>query len=206
MDEVEELADHWWWRPGWSEGRRFYTWHLTFSDAPEVHRLADTYRAALAPVAGLDLVPDKWLHLTMQGVGFVDELAAGDVDAIVQGARERLAYIESFSLEFGCPQITDEAIRWDLDGGGPSRVRDAIRAAIGDVWADIPEDAADFGAHVSIAYSHANGPAEPVRAALEAVRAPAAHARIAHADLIRLGRDHRMYEWTTYASVGLSGA
>jgi hypothetical protein len=37
---VAEMADHWWWRPGWRPGRRMYTWHVTFGEAPEVQALA----------------------------------------------------------------------------------------------------------------------------------------------------------------------
>ncbi|HEX6074570.1 MAG TPA: hypothetical protein VFZ32_04810 [Micromonosporaceae bacterium] len=72
-DTVEGLRNHWWWRPGWREGRHFYACHLTFDNAPDLHRLADRYQQALRPFAGLDLIPRRWLHLTMQGIGFTDE-------------------------------------------------------------------------------------------------------------------------------------
>ncbi|MDT5026262.1 MAG: hypothetical protein QOE61_2688, partial [Micromonosporaceae bacterium] len=35
-EHTDDLRDHWYWRPGWSVGRRFYTWHLTFADQPDV--------------------------------------------------------------------------------------------------------------------------------------------------------------------------
>jgi len=38
-ESAEQMIDHWWWRPGWSVGRKFYTWHLTFADQPQAHRL-----------------------------------------------------------------------------------------------------------------------------------------------------------------------
>ncbi|WP_205314944.1 2'-5' RNA ligase family protein [Nonomuraea lactucae] len=204
MGDDHRMADHWWWRPGWEQGRRFYTWHLTFEDAPEVHRLAQAYRDGLADVPGLDLVPDQWLHLTTQGLGFVGEVDEADMHAIVQAATKRLAGIAPFELTLDRPRITPEAIRWEAaPAEPPSAVRDAIRAAIGDVWATVPEPADGFAAHVTIAYSNAGGPAGPALAALDAVEAAPAVAPVRSAELIVLGRDRRMYEWDSFATVPL---
>ena len=71
-------------------------------------------------VPGLDLVPDRWLHLTMQGLGFVGETDEGDVDAIVAAAASRVARIKPFTLELHRPTVTPEAIRWDPDSTGPA--------------------------------------------------------------------------------------
>lgn len=204
MTDLQSMADHWWWRPGWSEGRRFLTWHLTFDGAPEVHRLAAAYRQRLAAVTGLDLVPDRWLHLTMQGLGFLDEVAQDDVDAIVAVARARLALVPAFDVAIDRPAITPEAIRWEAEPCAPAAaVRDAIRMAIGSVWAEVPEQQAGFAAHVSIAYSNSDGPAAPAYAAVAAEPSAPARARISSAELILLGRDNQMYEWETVASVPL---
>lgn len=200
---ADQLADHWWWRPGWRQGRRFYTWHLTFQRAAAVHELAAAYRTALGPVPGLDLVPDQWLHLTMQGLGFTDQIPDRDVDAIAAASGKRLATLEPFDLTLHRPTVTPEAIRWDPDSTGPAAVRDAIRAAIGEVWPHVPEPADGFTAHVTIAYSNTRAPAAPVQAALDRVQAPPVTARIQTADLIVLNRDNRMYEWETSASVPL---
>jgi hypothetical protein len=82
------ITDHWWWRPG----RRRYAWHVTFADIPSVGRLAARARARarLAGLPGLDLVPARWLHLTMQDVGFTDEVPDADLAAIVAAARRYL--------------------------------------------------------------------------------------------------------------------
>ncbi|MEU0518173.1 2'-5' RNA ligase family protein [Streptosporangium sp. NPDC006007] len=205
MSNEQRMADHWWWRPGWREGRRFYTWHLTFGDAPDVHRIAQQYRKGLSSLAGLDLVPNQWLHLTMQGLGFVDEVTEEDARVIAEAAATRLAKIPAFALELNRPQITSEAIRWEAaPAAPPAAVRAAIRAAIGDVWSHVPEKAEGFAPHVTIAYSNAKGPMEPISAALDAVEATPATARIRSAELIVLGRDRRMYEWETFATAPLA--
>lgn len=202
--EPEHMRDHWWWRPGWSEGRSFYTWHLTFESAPEVHRLAAEYRAALAPVGGLDLIPDRWLHLTMQGIGFVGEVDQAAVTEIAMAARERLAAVSAFDVELSRPVVDPEAILVPVQPDAPVRaVRDAIRAAIGEVLGEVPEKADGFRPHVSVGYSHATGPLAPYEAAIEAAQVAPATARITHADLIVINRDHRMYEWENFAQVPL---
>lgn len=203
--DTQHMINHWWWRPGWSLGRRFYTWHLTFAEKLDVHRLASIYRDALSALPGLVLVPDEWLHLTMQGVGFLDEVPQASVEAIKTAAYERLADVAPFDLVFGRARVGPEGVYWALDSDGPAAVRTAIRAAIGDVLDEVPEPENGFMAHVSIAYSSSSGPMAPVRAAVTTVNAPAAIARITAAQLIVLHRDNRMYEWTTSASVPLGG-
>lgn len=197
------MADHWWWRLGWKPGSRFFTWHLTFQNLPQVHSLASRYRAALTSVSGLDLVPDRWLHLTMQGLGFVDEVTEKNACAIAEAAMVRLAAVPAFDLELGRPTITPEAIRWEPDSSGPDTVRHAIRAAISDVWPEVPEAADGFSANETIACSNSNGPVDPVSDALTTIPSSPTIARITHADLIILNRDHFMYEWTTFAAISL---
>jgi len=84
----ERMRDHWWWRPGWRAGRRLYTWHLTFEGHHDLHRLVGTYQDCL-DVPELDLVPLEGLHLTMQGVGFTDQLSQQQVRQIVVAAERR---------------------------------------------------------------------------------------------------------------------
>jgi len=204
MSTQEFMADHWWWRPGWSVGRRFYTWHLTFDGQPDVQRLVGAYRDALAGLPGLDLIPDRWLHLTMQGIGFVDEVEERDVAAIVDAARVRLASVPAFEAQFGAPAVTPEAVECFAEPTEPvAAVRSAIRAAIGDVLLEVPEAADGFRPHVSVAYSSSDGPAAPIRNTIAALQIPPATARITSAELIVLHRDRRMYEWQPFAQVPL---
>ncbi|MFF4602720.1 2'-5' RNA ligase family protein [Streptomyces sp. NPDC001339] len=198
------MANHWWWRPGWQQGSRFLTFHFTFQDAADVHRLAADYRLALADVNGLDLVPDSWLHLTTQGLGFASEVRKTDVQAILDAAGERLSTIPAFDLTLDCPEITPEAVRWEATPSAPpTEVRSALREAIGTVWSDVPEDDG-FAPHVSIAYSNDTGPAAPVQAALDAVDSKPSTAHVRSVELILLNRDQHMYQWETYARLPLA--
>ncbi|MFB7329936.1 2'-5' RNA ligase family protein [Streptomyces sp. NPDC056190] len=199
------MRNHWWWRPGWSVGRRFYTWHMTFDGQEDVQRLAAEYRKTLAPVGDvLTLIPNRWLHLTMQGIGFVGEVKEQDVHAIVDAARPRLAAIPAFEARIGPAVVDPEAILLPVQPDDAVRaVRHAIREAIGDVLGDVPEKAAGFRPHVSEAYSAEDGPADPIAQALDGVRVAPVQARISNADLIVIHRDNQMYEWEPFATVPL---
>ncbi|WP_326811615.1 2'-5' RNA ligase family protein [Streptomyces scopuliridis] len=198
------MRNHWWWRPGWNVGRRFYTWHLTFGGQKDVHRFAEQYRTALAGAEGLDLVPDQWLHLTMQGIGFIDEVNQADVDAIVEASRARLAAVPAFDITLSAPILDPEAVLVPVQPEQPVRaVRDAIRAAIGDVLPEVPEEAEGFRPHVSVGYSRSEDRADAIGQALDAADVQPAAARIESAELIVIHRDNRMYEWEPYARVEL---
>ncbi|MEU9190290.1 2'-5' RNA ligase family protein [Streptomyces sp. NPDC048484] len=203
--QPETMRNHWWWRPGWSVGRRFYTWHLTFESQDDVHRLAAEYRSALAPLGDiLTPIPDRWLHLTMQGIGFVGETKEQDIHAIVDAAHARLATIPAFDLQIGPEVLDPEAVLLQVHPDGPVRaVRNAIRDAIGDVLDEVPEEAEGFTPHISVAYSAGNGTAEPIAQVLADRNLTPAQARISSAELIVIHRDNQMYEWESFAKVPL---
>jgi 2'-5' RNA ligase len=181
-----------------------YTWHVTFADVPAVQELAASAQARLADLDGIDLVPGRWLHLTTQGVGFTDEITDADLAAITGGASARLAAIAPVPVTIGPARVASEGILcWVAPDGALTPMRDAIRAAIADVWGPqrVPDGPA-WAPHVSIAYSNAGGTADAFEAALDGVDAVAAMT-VDAVKLIRLGRDQHTYKWETLASVQL---
>jgi 2'-5' RNA ligase len=202
------MRNHWWWRPGWKTGRSFYTWHVTFADQPGAQRLVADYAPALAELPTLDPVPARWLHLTLQGLGFTDEIDRSDVDRIVAAAGKRCAELEPFTITIGPAHVDPETVQMPARPLEPlAELRLAIRAAVGDVWGpdDVPEPEDGFRAHVSLGYSNADGPAEPVAEALHAHDEHTTEVTVSSVTLIDLNRDHEAYEWTDVASVELSG-
>ena len=196
---ADEVRDHWWWRPGWRVGRRFYTWHLTFDRQDELHALVAAYQSELAELPGLDLIPREWLHLTMQGVGFTDEVSDQDGRAIADAARRRLAQLPPARLTFNRAVVRPEAIALPPEPVDAVRaIRSTIREAIADVWgADrVPEPTEGFHPHVSMAYINTAGLSAPIVAALDRVTVAPVSVMVAEASLIVLGRDSRVYQWT----------
>lgn len=203
---ADSMRNHWWWRPGWRVGRRFYTWHLTFAEQHDLHRLVDHYQSKLARIPGLDPVPRRCLHLTMQAIGFVDETNTDDVTAIIEQARGYLASIPQPELTFQRCVVRHEAVALPpAPIAAVTRIRDGIRRGIADVWGEdhVPERAEGYQPHVSLAYSSAEGSATPVVDAVDQADVRPATASISHASLIELNRDQRMYQWRTVDTVAL---
>jgi 2'-5' RNA ligase len=201
---VTTVTDHWWWRPGWRPGRRQYTWHVTFTALPAVRRLAAEVQDRLAGLPGLDLVPARWLHLTVQAIGFTDEVPGADLAAIVAAARRHLADAPAPRVRIGPAHVAAEGILLDVAPvDGLTRVRDGLRAAIAETWsaAAVPDPAA-WVPHISVAYSRATGPAGPCERALPG-RHAAVDVVIPAVQLIVLGRDGYGYEWVDHATVPL---
>jgi hypothetical protein len=82
-DSTDTMRNHWWWRPGWRPGRSFYTWHITFSQNPRLADFSSRHKQIIDKFKTLDQVPSSGLHITLQGIGFVDEVARADIDHIV---------------------------------------------------------------------------------------------------------------------------
>lgn len=203
----DHMRNHWWWRPGWQVGKRMYTWHVTFDNQPQLHELVSAYQSALSPLPGLDLIPMRWLHLTMQGIGFTDEIERQEAVDIADSARERLAKQRPVLITVGPAVVDPEAIMFEVaPADALSPVRSAIRDAIADVRgaAKLPESD-EWTPHISLAYSNNDGLAAPYVSAVESVEIPPATLTISSAHLIELNRDTRLYQWETKAEVPFSG-
>jgi hypothetical protein len=182
-----------------------YTWHITFDQLPSIPDLAARAQARLTGLPGLDLVPGRWLHLTTQGVGFTDTVTDADIATIIAAARNRLAPVEPPAVTVGPARVASEGIAFPvLPAGALTPLRTALRSAIADVWSpDTVPEAADWSPHVSVAYSRVSGPDDAYEAALHG-EADTEEVTIRSAQLIVLGRDNHMYEWTTMADVPLT--
>jgi 2'-5' RNA ligase len=198
-----ELRDHWWWRPGWHVGTRFYAWHITFDDAPELHRFTAFWQDRLRAFDYLDLIPHRWLHLTMQGVGMVQDTPDETRGGIVAAVRKRLFELAPVRVTFHRPVVRAEAIAMPPN---PSSAVDVIRRAIRTGIADVIGTTAvlerpdGFQPHVSLAYVNQDHPAADVIDTIERTAGPdAMPVDVTKAWLIEMHRDNRMYEWRTIA-------
>jgi 2'-5' RNA ligase len=199
------MTDHWWWRPGWRVGTRFYAWHITQDDQPGVHDLAQRYRTAVSTIETLDPIPDEWLHMTMQGVGHVEDINIAALDFLTLRVADRLRALAPITTSYQRADITSEAVvLTPADPEAFAEVRRAIRAGITDALGECPESEDGFRAHVSVAYGNADADAAPIREALDRA-APAApsSATYTKVSLIRMHRDQRMYEWDVIREVPL---
>ena len=202
----DHMADHWRWRSGWRPGRRKYTWYFTFGGHQEVRDLAAGYQARLAALPGLDPIPARWLHLTVQGVGFTDEVSDEDVTALLAASAGRLKDFAAQRVTLGPALVAPEAILLEvMPTDGLAAIRHELREAIADVLGPARlAGTAEWMPHVSVAYSHGTAPMAPYLAAV--ADGGTAETVLSTVELMVLGRDHRLYEWTTRGKAQLTGA
>jgi 2'-5' RNA ligase len=210
VQHVDDGRNHWWWRPGWQVGRHFYACHLTPADQPELRRLVDAYQAALRDVLTVDLIPARWLHLTMQGIGFTDEISRQEVERVALSLRERLRTAVPPTVTFHWPTVAHEAVYLLAQPSEPlKRLRlaayDAIAAELDPGKFRESRSAVDqYYPHVSVAYINTDGPTKPIVDAisdLDPATLQPATITFTQAPLLVFNRDNQMYEWTLAESI-----
>lgn len=197
-----EVRNHWWWRPGWRTGRHFYACHLTLENQPQLRELVRQYQDAMAHLPGLDLIPAQWLHITMQGIGFTDEISTADLAAVTQRLGDKLRSLKPPVTTFHRATIGTDAVMLRADPPEPlyqlrMAMYDAISAVLGpDKFSEPRPQPGQFRPHVSAAYVNSDGPTQPIADAISKIDPPPATATFDTASLLVFHRDHRMYEWT----------
>lgn len=210
FEHTDELRRHWWWRPGWRQGRHVYACHFTFRDQPAVQQLAGTCRRALAAVPGLEPIPAQWLHLTMQEVAFTDEVSPEQLDSFMAAAARELAAVPLPQVTLHPPVVVAEAVLLPVTPSGPvDAVRTAIRSAVADALPRArPTVIERYRPHVSVAYSNLDQPAGPVHRALADLEVESVSITLPAVGLLEYHRDDRMYVWdsNTPLTIGAGNA
>jgi 2'-5' RNA ligase len=205
-ENAAKVQNHWWWRPGWQEGRHIYACHFILDDQPRLRALVAEYQEATRTLPMLDPIPARWLHLTTQRIGFVDEVGPEEIEAVHQGIADELQRLKQPTVTFERPRVTPEAIVLMARPAEPlyevrRRIHRAVAAVLGDDRAAPLPEPEDFMPHVSTSYVNADSSAAPITAALEDVEAEPVTVTFAKADLLEFHRDQRMYEWTSATPV-----
>lgn len=208
FQQLTHLTNHWQ-RPGWTDGRTSYHWLLALDNEPELAAMARQCQASLSDLPILDFVPPDTLHLTLQKVGFTDEVCGAQLRTVADTTAQRCADLASFVLHIGWLAGSDGAIRFTaLPVETVVRVRQAVLETLIDVCSpatDQPAGSTAFWPHVSIAYFNRPTPATP--AIIERVgqlrSLPPAKVHVQALDLVELRRDDRVYRWELIARAEL---
>jgi 2'-5' RNA ligase len=203
VPDATELRDHWWWRPGWAPGARHLQWHLTFEGERGLQSLAAEVQRCLAPFPSLEPVPAPWLHLTLAGLGNVQDICDDRVREVINAAHARLADLLVIDLTFSHVVVFAESVVLVPDASDAlATLRSALVGSASSVLGTPDVDQA-FAPHVSVAY--ANGPASgaAVMAALHDVRSGPVTPVHPSLSLVELERDEREYRWRVVHAVPL---
>ncbi|HEY3734232.1 MAG TPA: 2'-5' RNA ligase family protein [Streptosporangiaceae bacterium] len=160
--------------------------------------LAMDCQGKMANLPGLDLIPREWLHLTVQGIGFTDEIPAADLGALTSASRKRLAALEPVTVALGPVFVHDEAVVLPAKPATAlTPVRDHLREAVASVLGPgRVRDGDGWVPHVSVAYSDGTGSATRIIEALRPRFAPRT-VTITELTLISQERAGHCYRWET---------
>lgn len=203
IESVGALNDHWWWRPGWKAGRHFYACHVAIEGHEEIQGLVEVYQRSLAGLEGLDCIPAPWLHMSMQGIGFVDEVDPALLAQVMTAIQGSLASMAPVPVTFGEVVVRGEAVYLPATPSEPIRnVKAAVRAAISGVLGPelaegLRDDLAKYRPHISVAYSNRSQPAGPIVERLASVQVEPVRFDLHEVSILEFHRDHRMYEWVS---------
>jgi 2'-5' RNA ligase len=201
----QTMADHWWPRPGRRPGRELYHWHMLFHDQPAVRELAAEAQRKLAGLPGLDPVPPRWLHLTTLVVGFADEVPGASLEVMIASARRALAGVAPVPVTLGRVVYHPEAVVLAVEPPGAlDPVLSAVASAARAAGCDGRTATDPWLPHVTVAYSHAAGPAAPVIAALGRWL-PRTEVTVRSVSLVAQTQAGRSWQWRGVAEVPFTG-
>jgi 2'-5' RNA ligase len=200
----DTLDHHWGWRPEWTEDRPCLYWYLVFDPADVARAISSPLLATIRDTSWLEPIPLRWMHLTLCEVGFVDEVADGQVDEAVRSLTRRPPSLDVPALTLGPPAGMESAV---VLGAGPrqqlQRLQDRLcshtKDALG-LTTDHPVEE-DFQPHVSLGYVNRSvtaGEVQDVTAGYGDFRAVLPISGLILAEVTR-NRTH--YAWRVQAAV-----
>jgi 2'-5' RNA ligase len=202
--ELTHTRDHWQWRKGWRPGRQSYWFFVCLDDEPTVADLAERYLAELDE-PGLDPTAPERLHISVQQVGFDDEVSEHEASQVLHAARKLT--VAPLALLLGSVDPNPESVNLRVAPWEPIRsLRRQLReATAGVIGSDrLPGTDDHFWPHVSIGYTNTELPTGPLLRRLEELshRAPVS-VLVRRIDLVLLNRDDRAWTWSTIGTVPL---
>lgn len=205
------LRSHWEELEDWPPGRALYACYVTLADQAALQDVCREYRRDLEELSTLDLILPSWLHLTVQGVRFVDELDSTRMTQVASRLERWLHDAAPFTVRAERPVVGTDAVFLPIRPAAPlAALRDSIRTSLlSDSAAEplytLPGQADSFDPHVSIAYANAPTSADEVEQALHRCAAGPVEMTIREVSMIRLHRAERTYRWSHEHPIALHG-
>ncbi len=160
------------WREDWGRDRRYLVFLVEVGAQPEVVAWAQKVQDAIVGPA-VPAIQARWLHLTLQSVGFADEIPTISLDSLVDEARAALEDCAAFDARVcGAGSFADAAILeiepWNELRALFDRLHEGVSAlAPLREGLDLSASEGGFAPHISLAYYTAQVPAGPIAEALE---------------------------------------
>lgn len=181
-----------------------WTFHLTLEKASAFHAQVDRIHEGLRDVPEVDPVPREGLHLTMNGVGFTDEVSAEQAHRVADAVLDAAVHLPVAPLVLEEFFVGEEAAGFAVRAEPwLEELSDIQRRAVESVLGDSKWGA--FRPHISITYSRGEmdmgelveriAPRLPADDALQIERPVLT--------LMELHRDDEVYTWTAHRQMVL---
>ncbi|MEO7269842.1 MAG: 2'-5' RNA ligase family protein [Knoellia sp.] len=206
------MRDHWAREPEWPQERRLWALYVTCGTIEPFVDYAQTFQRQLSDLPGLDLVEPRWLHMTVLGVGFVDEVEPVAMARLVDRAVRLVASEAPVDMVAEAPRARVDAVWMSVDTApslGPlrDRLHTAVVECLGREPHALPAPSGGFRPHISIAYSRAGAPNNAeVDEHLAAVDVPPIGFRVNHLSLLPLRRQAPRWFWDEERRLPFQGA
>jgi 2'-5' RNA ligase len=195
------LCSHWTDMPEWYPGRRLWAFYLTFENQPALHARVQHDQHALQGIPGLDLIQLSRIHLSLQGIAFVDEIDPEKMAQLAAVVQHGISTQELPAL-FASPAAPDfDAICLPVFpveelGTLKKLIRDAAAEILGEEKLyKLPESPGGFMPHISIAYANASVSADDLALGLRRMDTGVTPMDVRELSLVALRREARSWFW-----------
>lgn len=199
------LSRHWDWRPDWSADDRVWWWYGTFEHDDAVRRLADEAREVLRPDAPVDVVPTRWLHLTLAEVGHSATTPRHLAYEAARTAAPRLSDVGPVQVDVGPVRTMSGAVVLRVRGAGlPGLYRRLLSSLPGELPCRPLQRR--FDPHISVAYlSQDCHPSDVLQDDIRsrALMEHSVRTTLEHVTLAEVVRDRTHYRWTPRCRLSL---
>lgn len=190
----------------WPPGREDYHWHVLPGTELARERLARPY-ADLTSQPGLAPVRPEYMHITVQHIGAVEDIASDEMDEIVGRVRAGCESMASFAVTAGRAEVWETSVVCPLRPGYLlgnlwHLVTSASRAVAG---ARLDIQPAVYHPHLALAYATAYLDQAPMRAWLADCDAAEAALPVTRLVLVAQQHDGREITFRVIDEVALTG-
>jgi 2'-5' RNA ligase len=202
------MIDRWQERAEPAPGEGLIYWHMLLGDHPDVVALAHSAQERLAPFNGLHMTPLRWLHMTALIAGSADEITGPELEQMAGAAARQLAEIPPITVTLRKVLYHPEAIMLAArPGNALVPVLEAARSATYEVTGKYgrPGNRSPWTPHVTVCYSTARQPAEPIISTL-GPELPGCVVQISAVSLVIQHGPERLWDWSPVATIHFGAA
>jgi 2'-5' RNA ligase len=200
-----QFTDRWGTRAARSSYEDAVCWHLLLGDNAGARGIAAQARQRLARFSGLQMTPERWLHVTVLLAGPVTAISRGDMGAMLGRAQAALSRTAPVTVTLGRVFFHPEAIALGISPADALMpVLEAAQAATREVTGTSGSTEA-WAPHLTLCYSTSEQPAAPVIAELGKAL-PECEVTVDRLSLVVQHGPEQLWDWRIAGSARLLGA